>query len=220
MPLPRFEKMPEEKKLQILEAAAREIAERGYEQSSLNRILEDAGLSKGAAYYYFEDKEDLIATVLRHYWLDFVSDPVSEVALETPDDFWNWLAELYAHPFDLIESQPWLLGFSKVVWNLPSVQRASGPMGEIWGQAMEWLQGFIVRGRELGAIRNDLSDELLMQMIMAIDNVHDRWLADHWEEMDSEEFRKFTVLFTDLMRRALETRYADTPPVDTPFTDS
>jgi len=42
---------------------------------------------------------------------------------------------------------------------------------------------------------------------MAIDNVHDHWLAEHWETMDSEEFRRFTVLFTDLMRRALERPY-------------
>jgi AcrR family transcriptional regulator len=211
MPLPRFDKMPSEMKERILEAAAREIAAHGYERASLNRILETAGLSKGAAYYYFEDKADLIATVLRRYWLEFVENPVSELKVDTPDAFWDWLAHLYEHPFDLMESQPWLLGFGKVVWNLPPEVRESGPLGEIWGQAMQWLRLFIQQGQAIGAIRRDLDDDLLLQIITAIDNVHDRWLAGHWEEMNRAEFDRFTRLFADFMRRALEKPFGNAP---------
>jgi AcrR family transcriptional regulator len=204
MPLPRFEKMPEDKKELIFEAAAKEVAAYGYENASLNRILEAAGISKGAAYYYFEDKEDLIATVLRHYWFEFAGDPVAAFEGIGLEEFWEKLAELYIHPFDHIADQPWLLGFSRVVWGLPVEFRTSGPMADIWTEAFDWMKVFIDYGQKLGAIRDDLPDELLMELIMAFDHVHDRWLADHWEEMDKSQFESFAHIFVDFMRKALE----------------
>ena len=73
MPRPRFEKLPVEKQEQILEAAAKEFTAHGYDGASLNRILEEAGISKGAAYYYFDDKADLYATKLVGNVLAFTS---------------------------------------------------------------------------------------------------------------------------------------------------
>src|SRR3954467_846977 len=64
MPRPRYERAAPELKTAILSAARKELARAGYEGASLNRILEEAGLSKGAFYYYFDDKDDLVATVL------------------------------------------------------------------------------------------------------------------------------------------------------------
>jgi AcrR family transcriptional regulator len=38
--------------------------------ASLNRILEQAGISKGSAYYYFDDKADVFLTVVQRYLLE------------------------------------------------------------------------------------------------------------------------------------------------------
>ena len=64
MPRPRFDKLPPERQATILDAATVEFATAGYENASLNRIIERAELSKGATYYYFDGKEDLYLTVL------------------------------------------------------------------------------------------------------------------------------------------------------------
>jgi AcrR family transcriptional regulator len=204
MPLPRFEKMPEEKKEQILEAAAKEFAAHGYEGAVISKILERAGISKGAAYYYFEDKADLIATVIRRYWMDFLDEPTAQVDDFTAGDFWHKLHALYLHPFDLIEVQPWMLGFSKAVWNLPADIRHSGPLGEVFSDAIEWVRGFVRRGLDLGVIRDDLPEGMLVNLIMALDHVHDSWLSDHWEEMGKKDFEAFTLTYVDFMQRALE----------------
>ena len=65
MPLPRFDKLDDPRKRAILAAAAEELAERGFAGASYNRIIERAGISKGAMYYYFADKDDLYRTVLQ-----------------------------------------------------------------------------------------------------------------------------------------------------------
>jgi AcrR family transcriptional regulator len=59
----------EEKKAQtrerLIEAAARVFAEKGFATTSLDEVAEAAGLTKGAVYSNFENKEDLVAAVLK-----------------------------------------------------------------------------------------------------------------------------------------------------------
>ena len=72
MPRPRFNKLTAEKRESILEAAAKEFATHGFEGASLNQILSNAGISKGAAYYYFDDKAPYQIFVLFRNNLHFV----------------------------------------------------------------------------------------------------------------------------------------------------
>ena len=48
-----------EHKQKLLNAALEEFIEYGYEQASINRILNQAGMSKGQFYYHFKNKESL-----------------------------------------------------------------------------------------------------------------------------------------------------------------
>ncbi len=204
MPLPRFEKLSEEKQDRILDAAAREFAVNGYEKASLNLILERAGISKGAAYYYFEDKADLIATVIHKYWIQSLSTMSEIVSHVTAEDFWQKITDLYMHPFVDLEEHPWMLGFARAVWTLPHETLESGPVKAVFGEAMDWLRDLVHSGRELGVIRDDLPEELVMELMMALDSVHDTWLGARWQEMTREEREGFTLSFTRLMRRLLE----------------
>src|SRR5512136_3484913 len=68
MPLARFNRLEPERQRRLLAAAAQEFAAEGYEGASLGWIAEEAGFSKPALYYYFEDKADLYTTVVRESW--------------------------------------------------------------------------------------------------------------------------------------------------------
>ncbi|MFZ1401426.1 MAG: TetR/AcrR family transcriptional regulator [Candidatus Promineifilaceae bacterium] len=48
-----------EHKQKLLDAALAEFVANGYEQASINRILDKAGMSKGQFYYHFKNKEAL-----------------------------------------------------------------------------------------------------------------------------------------------------------------
>ncbi|MEU3960794.1 TetR/AcrR family transcriptional regulator [Streptomyces buecherae] len=47
----------------LLEAATRLFAERGYDRTSVQEIVEAAGVTKGALYHYFGSKDDLLHEV-------------------------------------------------------------------------------------------------------------------------------------------------------------
>jgi AcrR family transcriptional regulator len=51
---------------EILEAARRVIGELGYNEASMERIAQEAGISKGTIYLYFENKEALFARAIEH----------------------------------------------------------------------------------------------------------------------------------------------------------
>ncbi|HEU6453755.1 MAG TPA: TetR family transcriptional regulator, partial [Gemmatimonadaceae bacterium] len=56
---PRRTRAPVETRQKILGAAFREIYVRGFQAASLDRILADAGVTKGALYHHFPDKASL-----------------------------------------------------------------------------------------------------------------------------------------------------------------
>ena len=58
--------MKEEKetKERLLISAKKEFVEKGYLQASLRNICKNAGVTTGALYFFFQDKEDLFAAVV------------------------------------------------------------------------------------------------------------------------------------------------------------
>ena len=60
-----FFRLRAEKRERILAAARREFSEHVYEKSSINRILDEAGVPKGSFYQYFDDKSDLFFLCIR-----------------------------------------------------------------------------------------------------------------------------------------------------------
>lgn len=64
MPKGTFERLPQERRDQILQAARAEFAAHAFRDSSINRVIAAAGISPGSFYQYFEDKRDLYLCVL------------------------------------------------------------------------------------------------------------------------------------------------------------
>jgi AcrR family transcriptional regulator len=59
------EELVQKRSQQILEAAARVFAQKGYHTSTTREIAAEAGVSEGTIYNYFQSKEDLLLSVPR-----------------------------------------------------------------------------------------------------------------------------------------------------------
>lgn len=53
-----------ETKKHLLECAQKEFLEKGYMKASLRNICKEAGVTTGALYFFFKDKEDLLAALV------------------------------------------------------------------------------------------------------------------------------------------------------------
>jgi AcrR family transcriptional regulator len=57
-------KKGERRKQELLQIAYRMFISRGYENTSVDEIIEEAGIAKGTFYYYFETKEQMLEEVI------------------------------------------------------------------------------------------------------------------------------------------------------------
>lgn len=72
----------EERRLAILDAAARLLRERGAQGLTISEVLLEAGISKGALYHYFSGKDELLAALIARRldaWRDAVTRAIAEV---------------------------------------------------------------------------------------------------------------------------------------------
>lgn len=64
MPYPTFFNLPNEKRQRVMDAVWKEFTNVSYMDASINRIIQDAGISRGSFYQYFSGKADLFSYVL------------------------------------------------------------------------------------------------------------------------------------------------------------
>jgi AcrR family transcriptional regulator len=63
----------EDAKRRIIEAAMDVIAEHGCDQMTIDEVAKKLGVTKGAVYWYFKSKEELVAAVLNKFQLEIQS---------------------------------------------------------------------------------------------------------------------------------------------------
>jgi AcrR family transcriptional regulator len=63
----------EASRLRILRAAAEIAAEWGYEGTTISKVTKRSGLPASSVYWFFEDKEHLLAEVVRHSFTEWIA---------------------------------------------------------------------------------------------------------------------------------------------------
>lgn len=71
-------KYPEQTLEKILNTSAKLFIEKGYEQTSIQDILDDLSLSKGGLYHHFKSKEEILEAVIKKR-AQYVSDMLNDI---------------------------------------------------------------------------------------------------------------------------------------------
>lgn len=201
MPRPRFDKLDPEVRARLLKAAAQEFSLSSYASASLNRIIEQAGISKGSLYYYFDDKEDLFRAVLAY--LDECTEGLFTMSAGelTGDNFWDQMDAFSQRATQVVRKHPWISGFFRMLHDAYTGQSTEAPLIE-WCERMNKLrENIILRGLALGAIRKDMPTELLLSVLNAVETTFHRWMVSHWDEMSEDQRHDLGALRLDMFRR-------------------
>jgi AcrR family transcriptional regulator len=204
-PLPRFHKLCEEKRETILSVAAKEFLDQGFDSASFNRIIEQAGISKGAMYYYFKDKSDLYHTVISGV-VDRIVEHTGVTNFEelTADGFWDQMYAIQDRKIGFVVQHPWTIKLWGVGLRLMKSD-PTGALATLYNGKMPLMRTWLERGRALGVIWTDAPVELQLQLVLVMGSVVGDWLIEGGP-LDEETLRERSRCFLGMMRQAL------TPP--------
>lgn len=202
MALPRFEKLEPERQELLLEIAQREFIEHGYEQASINRIIAQAGISKGAMYYYFEGKEDLFVTLINHH-VERNWEAIGPLAIDslTAETYWHELEQVMVRFVSFFFRDNPHLKMWRICQQLV-MEPNSIAIHERLAHKQRFLGDLIARGQCLGVVREDLELELLVKLMDATAVTHERWISARDQEPPSIEILEARLkVRLDLMQR-------------------
>lgn len=203
MPLERFYKLPEARRAELLHIALQEFSEKGLEGASLNAILAKAGLSKGAYYYYFVDKEDLFAAAAEDLYarLEAQLPPFLPREPVRAEEFWPSVEQTFSAWLMAASRFPELIGAFRQLSQQVRASPRLAPM--LLRRQEEQFRSAIQMGRKLGCVRTDLPVELLVSLLMASDSVLDEALVNSRKTLSEAVLRKHARLVFDTYQRLL-----------------
>src|SRR5512133_1186992 len=157
----------ETRRQQIIEAAYRCFARKGFHQTSMRDIYAEAGLSPGAIYHYFESKDDIIEA---SFSFDHQrSLPVLQEAMDDPDPLVA-IDRLIRFFYAGLESAA-VLGANRVNiqgWAEALVNpRLLDPLQKTFYDFRERLAQVIRRGQAAGAIDPSIDPEAAGEVILS-----------------------------------------------------
>lgn len=133
-----FERIDPEKRQRVINAALDEFASKGCKQATTDNIIARAGISKGALYKYFGDKESMLI-----YLCDYVYEIVYKEYLDNldgnSDDFFEMYNRSFKTKFAVVIKYPSLYDFITMLYT-DGTERTN-----------EWLSEKLVFSREQAA---------------------------------------------------------------------
>lgn len=206
----RSRKLDEDKRAALVGAAMEEIAANGLDGASYNRIIERSGLSKGAVYYYFDNKESLYATVLEDLERKFFASVGRLTLPDTKGEFWKTCREYYEKSLRFAVTNLFIV---KVVRKLVDPSADPGKTGQInesFRRMERWTNLLLRRGQSLGAFRKDVPLDLLREVLRAVGYTMDSWLFEKIEENPEDApVEPFLTFALDMYKRILSPEGAE-----------
>jgi AcrR family transcriptional regulator len=162
----------------LLIVAARHFASKGYAGTSLNNLIAEAGWGKSSFYHYFSNKRrlhDHVVGTLTARLLDGVQVP--EIEKLPGSQFWAVMAELLEALGRAARRHPETRYLGEM-FHAPA-SGDDGRLRDLRRQVELWLRRAIVHGRAVGAVRDDIPQQLLIELTLAVVQTLDRWAVRH-----------------------------------------
>jgi AcrR family transcriptional regulator len=153
-----FRKLPPEKQLFILSAAAKVFAQEGYYQANVADICKQAGISNGALYKYFKNKESVYRSIF-----DFMVDTVVSKLFAKHEGsnapILETLSTIFRDLADLAKTHSDVLAIYTDIGSCAMNEISSNVSRKLEEVAKEFWMDLVKRAKANGEIRQHIMDE-------------------------------------------------------------
>ncbi|WP_213456175.1 TetR/AcrR family transcriptional regulator [Rhizomonospora bruguierae] len=191
-PAPSFKRLPRAvRERQMLDAAVRVFARRGFHAASMDEIAEDAGISKPMVYAYLGTKDELFLACLHREGTRIMEALVAVVRPDLPPDeqMWRGLRAFFRYVGQ--NRDGWVVLFRQARGR----SRAAGALAEMRARIIEIVTGMLGRavpvdGRPVRP--NDLT-AVAYALVGAAESMADRLASDPAADPDRTAARMMNI---------------------------
>ena len=165
--MPRIpEKLRQERREAIVQAAVDSLAEYGYQGTSMRTIAEAVGLTKGGLYPYFPNKDAILLAVSDRYLESVVARLQPRDGVGAAQQLAEYLDEFEAafHDARSVSARRGVLDLWLAAGDSPAVRRSIEKRFTAVGDG---LAALVRRAQDEGTFRRDVSPELVAGLVLA-----------------------------------------------------
>lgn len=157
--------MEQDTKLKVLMAAAELISSRGYHNVSVREICESAGVTKPVLYYYFNDKENLLANLIEEGQIRFKE--LFDKNIDPDSNFIDSINGLFNIYVDYTETYPYLIKISVHVQLSPLPEKIKILSRKKAMEVSELITSIFKKGIEEKYFDEKVEIEMLVNSLLA-----------------------------------------------------
>jgi TetR/AcrR family transcriptional regulator, fatty acid metabolism regulator protein len=186
----------EEKRRQILEAAVRVFARKGYHAARVGDIAEEAGVAHGLLYHYFASKESVLDEIFREEWGELLEAVDGVAGSEQPAR--EQLRQVAAIILRSWKRRPDVVRvLVREIARSPELHRRIDELGRLF----DAIERIVVRGQREGSFRDDLDPKLASWIFYGgIEEILTGWVLgrlDDGEDAVAQAERTVVALFAE-----------------------
>lgn len=191
-----------DKRRQILDAAIRVFATRGFHACRVSDVADEAGVAYGLVYHYFGSKEEILNTLFSERWqimLDAIAEIDRQQEIPARDKLYlvaSFIIDSYRHEPDLM----------KVI--IVEVTRAANSFGRAHlakiREAYDMIGEIVARAQRDGIFKQEISPDFAALMFYgAIEQLLSGWIFDVIPQSE-EDFEQAKHLVVEAICGGLE----------------
>jgi AcrR family transcriptional regulator len=175
----------------ILTKAMKIFLEKGYHGTSIDDITQAAGVTKGALYWHFKSKEDLLERIVEEFekrFLDGLIQTVENVQGDIQDKIEKYFRYNAAFSF---YNRELCVSFTTLAAELVGAHHGTEPeFRRIYKKYQKFLSNLILQGKKEKVFKKEINPDLAALIIIAFhDGILIRWFMNR-NEIDGEAYVK------------------------------
>lgn len=160
----RTPKIVEDRREQIIEAAMRAFAQKGFARTSNRDVANEAGITTGLIYYYFENKEALLRAVLEAYSPVQIVTQITPEMLEQPPEI--LLPFVLKRVLDIVEGEQFVSTIRVILPELLHNMEIAPIATSFLQRVVDFLKSYLEIQTTRGMLREDIDGELACQTLV------------------------------------------------------
>ena len=153
----------------ILESALDIFSVKGYAKTTFDEIAAHAGFTKGAVYWYFRNKADLVASLIAEYvqrkQIDVEKNSSNVLSLDgLLEKFCMW-AQMSQNDLRYAKFNRFIL--CQMEWSETVLERVDKSLIDLKNLHLEKINKVLVKSRENGELRDDVDIDKMQHVIMS-----------------------------------------------------